>query len=540
MDKAAFLKKQNSIMRKTSDFLLIKFIITAVVAVLDTLFVILRMPPVAMGIWGMVFCAVVYLASFTEMNDVFLSVFKWNASNDSFSAFALIAVFLRSLSLLFMQGASTEVFSPMLFISIAVSFAAKRSFASGIRRNIETVKDADTYIVGSFKDEDGKKYCKAVKSEELPDIVARSYVIDPSEKRGRRFVPIIYALILVLSLIVMYVKGFSMFFTALSAMSVIAASLSGELAFVMPYNTLQSGMRKKGSVFFGYTSVAALKDVSAIVVDDEDLFPPEKTSVKKITIKTEKTDVAIRYVDRILKEIESPAAGVFDGLEALNAEIPLTVENLKYIKDQGISASINEDKVLFGTRNLLLANNIEPYSQEKEASLIEEDCVMTYLSINGELSAALLFEYRCGEEMKKKIAEASELDFIIKTKDVALDKTLIEKDFGIKKSRIYITDGEEYEFFGEYEQKLLTGKARAAMVTTCGSSELPNTVVLLKDMASVFKYTIRSKHLGILIGILLSFAALIVAPSAMNFAWLLVYNVIWLLPIMILSTYRRK
>ena len=132
MDKADFLKKQRSTMRKTSDFILLKFIIVAIVAVLDTLFVILRMPPVAMGIWGIIFCVVVYLAAFTEMNDVFRSVFKWNASNDSFEAFALIAVLLRSVSLIFIQGVTTEVFSPMLFVSIAISFAAKRAFATGI------------------------------------------------------------------------------------------------------------------------------------------------------------------------------------------------------------------------------------------------------------------------------------------------------------------------------------------------------------------------------------------------------------------------
>ena len=541
MNKAEFLKKQRSVMRKTNDFLLLKFIITAIVAVLDTLFVILRMPPVAMGVWGIIFCAVVYLASFTEMNDVFLSVFKWNASNDSFSAFALIAVLLRSVSLIFIQGVTTEVFSPMLFVSIAVSFAAKRSFAMGIKHNIERLRDSEnTYLVGSFKDETGKKYCKAGKGEELPDIVARSYAVDPSEKRGRRFVPIMFAVILLLSLIVMYIKGFSMFFTALSAMSVVAASLSGELAFVLPYSTMQSRMHKKGMVFFGYSSIASLKDVSAVIVDDSELFPPEKTAVKKMTIKTTETDTAIRYVDRILKEVKSPAAGVFDGLEALDNEIPLTVEAVKYIKDQGISAVINEDKVLFGTRNLLLANNIEPYSQEKEASLIEENCVMLYLSINGDLSAAMLFEYCCSEEIKQKIAEATELDFFIKTKDVALDKTLIEKDFGIKKSRIFITNEAEYEFFDKYEGNLLSGNAKVAMVTTSGTTELANTVLLAKDMAQIFKFSIKSKHLGILVGVLLCFAALIVTPSAMNFAWLLIYNLIWLLPIIVLSSYRRK
>ena len=541
MDKADFLKKQRSTMRKTSDFILLKFIIVAIVAVLDTLFVIRRMPPVAMGIWGIIFCVVVYLAAFTEMNDVFRSVFKWNASNDSFEAFALIAVLLRSVSLIFIQGVTTEVFSPMLFVSIAISFAAKRAFATGIKHNIETLAASDgAYLIGSFRDEAGRKYCKAGKSDELPDVISRSYAIDPSERRGRRFVPIMFAVILLLSLVVMYIKGFSMFFTALSAMSIVAASFSGELAFVLPYNTMQSRMRRKGMVFFGYSSIASLKDVSSIIVDDKELFPPEKTAAKKMTIKTTETETAVRYVDRILKEVNSPAAGVFDGLDALNNEIPLTVEDVKYIKDQGISAKINEDKVLFGTRNLLLANNIEPYSQEKEASLIAENCIMLYLSINGELSAAMLFEYRCSEEMQKKIAEATELDFFIKTKDVALDKTLIEKDFGIKKSRIFITNEAEYEFFDEYEKNLLSGHAKVAMVSTSGTTELANTVLLAKDMASVFKFTIKSKHLGIVIGVLLCFAALLLAPSAMNFAWLLIYNLIWLLPIVVLSTYRRK
>ena len=142
--------------------------------------------------------------------------------------------------------------------------------------------------------------------------------------------------------------------------------------------------------------------------------------------------------------------------------------------------------------------------------------------------------------MQKKIAEATELDFFIKTKDVALDKTLIEKDFGIKKSRIFITNEAEYEFFDEYEKNLLSGHAKVAMVSTSGTTELANTVLLAKDMASVFKFTIKSKHLGIVIGVLLCFAALLLAPSAMNFAWLLIYNLIWLLPIVVLSTYRRK
>lgn len=527
-------------MKKTSDILLVKLIVTAVITVIDTLLAVINIHATALGICGMIFCAIVYVTCMSEINDAFLSVFRWNASNDSFIAFSLIAVFIRSLSLIFLQGANTEVFSPMLFLSITVSIGVKRSFASGIYKNIETVKESDAYLIGSFRDSNGKKYCTAVKSDELPDIVARSYVIDPSEKRGRRFVPLIYAFILILSLAAMYLKGLSMFFTSFAAMSVIAASMSGEMAFVLPYNTMQSRLRKKGMIFFGYTSIAALKDVSTLVVDDCELIPEGNTSVGKITIKTTKTDITVRYIDRILKEIDSPAKGVFDGLEALNAEIPLSVDSVKYIKDQGVFAVINEDKVFFGTRNLLLANNIEPYSQEKEASLLEDDSVMLYLAVNGELSAAIMFKYRCREGLKEKFEGTDGLEIFIRTKDASIDKTLIEKELGIKKTKIFITDEGEYEFFGKYGEDLKQGNARVAMITTNGVSELPKTILLAKDMAAVFKYAISSKHVGIFIGIILCFAALVIAPSVMNFGWLLIYNVIWLLPIIVLSSYRRK
>lgn len=331
-----------------------------------------------------------------------------------------------------------------------------------------------------------------------------------------------------------------MFFTAAAAMSVIAASLTGEMAFVLPYNTLQSRMRKKGMIFLGYTSIAALKDVSAVVIEDKELFPEENTNVKKLTIKSTKTDVTIRYIDRILKEIDSPAKHVFEGLEALENEIPLSVEEVKYVKDQGVRAIINEDKVFFGSRNLLLANNIEPYSQEKEASLLEDDSVMLYLAVNGELSAAILFEYRYNEELKEKFDEIPELEFIIKTRDVAIDQTLMKKDFGIKKSKIFVTGEEEFEFFEDYEKKLRSGNAKVAMITTSGASELPRMVLLAKDMADVFRFTIRSKHVGICLGILCCFAALLLSPASLNMGWLLLYNLIWLLPIIILSSYRRK
>ena len=527
-------------MKKTIDFLLVKFIVTAIVTVLDTLFAVIGFSPSTMGICGMIFCVIVYITSMNETNDAFLSVFNWNASNDSFIAFSLIIIFLRSLSLLFLQGANTEIFSPILFLSVTVSIGVKRNFAIGIAKNIELLKESDAYLVGSFRDKDGKKYCDAEISEEFPDIVAKSYVIDPSERRGRRFVPIIYAAILVLSLVIMYVRGLSMFFTAAAAMSVIAASLTGEMAFVLPYNTLQSRMRKKGMIFLGYTSIAALKDVSAVVIEDKELFPEENTNVKKLTIKSTKTDVTIRYIDRILKEIDSPAKHVFEGLEALENEIPLSVEEVKYVKDQGVRAIINEDKVFFGSRNLLLANNIEPYSQEKEASLLEDDSVMLYLAVNGELSAAILFEYRYNEELKEKFDEIPELEFIIKTRDVAIDQTLMKKDFGIKKSKIFVTGEEEFEFFEDYEKKLRSGNAKVAMITTSGASELPRMVLLAKDMADVFRFTIRSKHVGICLGILCCFAALLLSPASLNMGWLLLYNLIWLLPIIILSSYRRK
>ncbi len=540
MEKTTFLKKQKSVMKKTIDFLLVKFIVTAIVTVLDTLFAVIGFSPSTMGICGMIFCVIVYITCMNETNDAFLSVFKWNASNDSFIAFSLIIIFLRSLSLLFLQGANTEIFSPILFLSVTVSIGVKRNFAIGIAKNIELLKESDAYLVGSFRDKNGKKYCDAEISEEFPDIVAKSYVIDPSERRGRRFVPIIYAAILVLSLVIMYVRGLSMFFTAAAAMSVIAASLTGEMAFVLPYNTLQSRMRKKGMIFLGYTSIAALKDVSAVVIEDKELFPEENTNVKKLTIKSTKTDVTIRYIDRILKEIDSPAKHVFEGLEALENEIPLSVEEVKYVKDQGVRAIINEDKVFFGSRNLLLANNIEPYSQEKEASLLEDDSVMLYLAVNGELSAAILFEYRYNEELKEKFDEIPELEFIIKTRDVAIDQTLMKKDFGIKKSKIFVTGEEEFEFFEDYEKKLRSGNAKVAMITTSGASELPRMVLLAKDMADVFRFTIRSKHVGICLGILCCFAALLLSPASLNMGWLLLYNLIWLLPIIILSSYRRK
>lgn len=540
MERTAFLKKQRSVMKKTTDFLLIKFIITAIITAIDTILVVSRVPAFSMGIWGMVFCAIVYVTCMNEMNDTFISVFKWNASNDSFAAFSLILVFIRSISLLFLQGTNTEIFSPILFLSITISMFVKRSFALSITKNLEMIKDSETYLIGSFRNEEGKKYCKAGKSDDLPDIIAKSYVIDPSERRGRRFVPIIYAVILILSLIAMYIKGLSMFFTAAAAMSVMAASITGEMAFVVPYNTLQSRMRKKGIILFGYTSIVAMKEVSTLVINDKELFPEENAQIKKITIKTAKTDIAVRYIDRILKEIDSPAKAVFDNLDLLEGGIPLSVESVKYIKDQGIQAVINEDKVYFGTRNLLLANNIEPYSIEKEASLLEDNTIMMYLAINGEFSAALLFEYRCSEKLKEKIKTESELEFLIKTKDAAIDKTMIEKEFGIKKSKIFITDETEYEFFEEYERRLRSGEAKIAMITTSGTSELPNMILLAKDMAAICKYTIFSKHIGILLGILLCFAALMIAPSALNFAWLLIYNLIWLIPILTLSSYRRK
>jgi hypothetical protein len=56
-----------------------------------------------------------------------------------------------------------------------------------------------------------------------------------------------------------------------------------------------------------------------------------------------------------------------------------------------------------------------------------------------------------------------------------------------------------------------------------------------KNLSFIIDYSILTYQIGIILGMVFTLAALILAPTLVNSLWVFLYNLLWTLPIIILS-----
>ncbi|MDF2686154.1 MAG: hypothetical protein K0S55_1335, partial [Clostridia bacterium] len=410
-----FFTKQYNIAQNTKDTLSIKTAVSAFATVLMTILTLLALPTAALSICSIILSGIIYGVCFHEFNDAIISIFKLKPSNDSFNSIALIFSVIRAFSLIFINNINSNFISPVIFLSITISMIMKLIFVQEIINNLNLIKNNKIYLVDVADINLTKRYinqvCMVNPVVNFPNIIDTTYANDPSEDKSKHFIPIICIFIFIISLIIFIFKGVNIFFTSVCTLFAICASFTGEMTFVLPYMTTQKKLRKLGSILLGYHSVNSLKDISTLIVQDNDLFPKELAQLIKLRFKRkEYVAKSVEYSAALFMVSNSPLKNTF--LEILDCSVDKLpeVEKWRSLKNYGIAAIINEDSVLLGNRSLLLSYDIPPLTQEQEATLLTMNRNIIYCAINGEVAAIILAQY-VDDPVMKKAAEHVGGDF---------------------------------------------------------------------------------------------------------------------------------
>ncbi len=543
--KKEYIEKQHEVSRKSEESLFLKTVVCAVFAVIMTVLVMLGLDYRILATATLVFSAAIFGLLHREMVDALVSLVKLAPSNDTFNAISLIFISIRAVALFFIGSNQSGFFSPVLFFSIAVSMFMKYLYAGCITKNIAFIKEHDTYHVGLSRSGLSQRYinkvCSVTPSKADVDILSTTYAEDPSEERSRLFVPILSGLIVVFSVIMLILKGLSAFFVSLAALFTVCACFTGEMAFVLPYASVQNRIRRQGSVLLGYHSVRNLQDIDTFMISDNDIFPPELAEIKDVKVrgKAYATKV-LGYTAMIAKAIRSPIRHSLFRLLQITEDQIGEPENLRIIRNYGVSASMNSDEILIGNRNLLLSYDIKPLAQEKEASLVSTDNgSILYCTINRQLAAVFLVKYNCGPDLKKAAEKIGDFKLLIETDDCNVTEALIKKQLDIPDIRVIVPGNEETNAVSGLKKEF-SGKEPPAMISSEKSIGVLNAVKQVKFLSKILSYSIFAKQLGIILTVLLTAVAIFMSPEGVGGLWLLLINLLWAVPVLFMSAVTPK
>ena len=544
--KDSYFREQYNIAQTSKDAFLVKTIVAAFSALLTAVLAAVGLSSLINGIAGLVLSVTVFVFCAQEMADGLVSVFRLRPSNDSPSSVALIATAIHSFALIFAaEGSVLRTFAPAVFASVAISMFMKYLFICEIINNLNLIKSTKTYVVNTG-DVDLRKrmidrVCVVNPVVNFPNVVDTTYSGDPSEEKIRIFVPAVCGIICVVSVIVGIIYGFGAFAASLAALFAIASSFTAEMAFVLPYIAEQRRLRKLGSVLLGYHSVDAMRDVSTLVVSDKDLFPGRYTKMELFRFRDiERMADAVEFTAAILLAAEVPFAKTFAASTGCEISRLPEVDDWQYMKNYGILGHIYGDEVLVGNRNMLLSYEILPLPQETEASLTSTNRSIIYTAINGVLVSYTVFSYACDPEMKRAAETVGE-DFAIiaLTNDCTITETAVQKLYGLHNTKILVPDANERATIAEAGKTSEEAEALPDMITTKNAIGILSSVRKAKKLAYAVNMSVIIKIASIILGLVLTAAAFFINPSLPDALWIILFNVIWTVPILFITAVRK-
>lgn len=543
--KKDYIEKQHEVSHKSEEVLLLKTVVCAVSAVVMTLLVVLGLNFRILAAATLIFSGVIFGLLYREMLDALVSVIRLAPSNDSFNAIALIFVFVRAIALFFVGSNQSGFFSPVLFFSVTVSMFMKYLYAACLTRNISYVRDHGAYSVGLSRSGLSQRYinrvCTVVPIKSDVDIINTTYSGDPSEEKNKYFVPVMSGMILIFSVVMLILKGLSAFFISLAALFTVCACFTGEMAFVLPYVSIQNRVSRLGGVLLGYHSVKKLQDIDTIMVSDNDIFPPKLTEIKDVKVRgKEYASRVLGYTAIVAKATGSPLRGpLFDVLK-IPEDRAGEPESLRVLRNYGAVAVVNGDEVLLGNRNLLLSYDIKPLAQEKEASLVSTDNGnILYCVINRKLAAVFLVKYNCDPNLKKAAERIGDFRLLVETDDCNITESLIKKQLDIPDIRVIIPGNDEATAVSGLKKEV-SGKEPPAMISSEKSIGVLSSIKQVKFLSKILSRSIFAKQLGILVSVLFTAAAIFMSPEGMSGLWLLLISLIWTLPVIFMSVVKQK
>lgn len=391
------------------------------------------------------------LGCFDLISSGLFSLLKRQPNAYSSYSLAMLATLVANIVLLAfpnkMTEASVQLFVP-LFLLCMLSVPWGRTLSlRRIRQNFEKItKLKDSYAVELMlspqKTEEFTKqrtngepvlvYNK--KTPFLSHFMDESFGDDVSDQLPLRTLPVSLVLAVVCAgLVLLRQDGW---FTAMSAFTLVLILGAGMIPlFTSNYPLFEAAqnLQEKNAGVLGNNACETFEDGNAILLDAKDLF--KGTDVTLYGIKTfldgPPVDRVILDAASILCESNSILGEVFLNIIVNRKDYLSPVDDVKYEDGMGISAWVNDRRILIGSRELMVQHSVSIPDKVYEENLATGDRHLLYLASSGSLSAIFVIGLDCNEEIREMMNDlfAEKVLSVVKTVDPIITEGVLGHAF---------------------------------------------------------------------------------------------------------------
>lgn len=313
----------------------------------------------------------------------------------------------------------------------------------------------------------------------------------------------------------------------------IVAPMSAYITFSYPFYRANVAAKEYDSAIIGEASLEEYSNASIISFDDKNVFPSYSVKVQNMRIyNNARIDRVLYYAASVFAYAGGPLQDVF---EVATKDMGVSKNVKIYDTEAGFLATqVDGVNIIFGSAANLQRRGLE----------IPEDALKDDVDLSDELSIMYMFrENKLVSKMYIKYVMDSDIDLILKqfsgnglyvcvrTFDPNIDERMIAKKAGMKKMPLKIVRYASADEVGMYEEKVDSG------LVTCGSPKsLLQVISYCGKVLHTKKTDIALGVLSVMIGLAILVLLLLAdSLSALSSLLIVLYQLIWLIPITIAS-----
>ncbi len=384
-----------------------------------------------------------------------------------------------------------------------------------------------------------KAPCAAVKEEKawreldcifrqegsLEDFTAMLETPDAAKKAMRVYAPVAAALTLVLAGLAA-AGGSGSFLWAWAGLLGAAVPVGGFLCCSRPFSILAKRLGRMGVAICGWRGAKILSGEGGLVITDNDVFPPSNIAMNGMKMYS---DLPVRqvvgYAAAVLEAAGSGLLPLFEEVVKNENARRYTVDTFRQYEGGGLGAEIRGDVVLLGSLAFMRLMGVQIPGGTRVQSAV-------YISVNKELTGVFALTYTpvaAARTGLQNVLRSAGLTPVLATRDFMITPGLVKKRYKVSVDRL------EYPVVAERAQlsapEAGAGGIQGALMDRGSFGSFAAAVTggrqLRRTVRAAMMITLLCGMVGICLLALLAYLGAETAASAFN---LVLYQLIWLLP----------
>ena len=443
------------------------------------------------------------------------------------SVFVAIMCFVQTLLmfiLYFLDENTVSVFAGAGIAAMLMgeinSYATFSRTADALEMCTGVNKDSLYSVDGITDDKDATEIGKNVKSQSprirysgktrFPSHLIELCTSETHADKNMRFIFLIIFVMSIINLVVAWsISGnFPVGFAALVVTFALCVPAYAVLLVQLPLRWANRSFNKLGGMVSCQDAVNELCRTNAIILDSKDLFDQSLCSMHGFKdFKNVRVDDAMLYAAAMVIRSGGPLTGVFDQMVVNRRDILPTVKSFSYEERLGVSGWIYSQKVILGTRQMMLNHNVDvPEAIDEDKYLMSGHEVM-YLAIANKLAAMMVVDYAPDKKLipyLKKLRDAG-VTILVRNCDPNVTDVMISQCYDMRLDNIRILNSASSRVFKKYKSRPKVN-SRAVAIHDGTTFSFMKTLCVADTLRHVFKIA----NTMTLIGILMSFVIVLV------------------------------